>query len=74
MTVQELIELLEEFEGDTQVRIAYQPSYPLRALVSNVTSAADDEDDPDSKEIVWIATSDYVPSQENPYAPRAAWS
>ena len=38
MTIDELIELApdarEDLGGDAQVRIAYQPGYPLRAALS----------------------------------------
>jgi hypothetical protein len=42
MTIDELIELAtearEDLGGDAQVRIAYQPGYPLRAALQYVTT------------------------------------
>lgn len=81
MTVNELLELLENAadrgHGDTEVRIAYQPNYPLAARIACVTTPDDlddeeDEDEEDTEPVLWIATRD-VPASENPYAPRAAW-
>jgi hypothetical protein len=88
MTLDELIELAqharEELGGDAQIRIAYQPGYPLRAALGFVTvppstspsdlygpgqTAAGQQDD---GAFLWLATGD-IPDQENPYAPEWAW-
>ena len=63
MTVQELIAMLEDCEPDAEVRIAYQPSYPLESQIACVAADSDlqpDEDDEDNGEqetdgeVVWI--------------------
>lgn len=88
MTIDELIELAkdarEDLGGDAQVRIAYQPGYPLRAALGYVTvpastspvglygpdeTAAGQEHD---GTYLWLAAGD-LPDSENPYAPRWAW-
>jgi hypothetical protein len=76
MKLSELIEQLEhqlKFEGDLEVRIAYQPSYPLAAYVESVTLVEADEDEPDTESIVWLAASEGVYREDSPYAPKAAW-
>jgi hypothetical protein len=88
MTIDELIELAaearEDLGGDAQVRIAYQPGYPLRAALQYVTvpystdpaelygpdeSAAGQQHD---GTFLWLVTGD-LPDRENPYAPQWAW-
>jgi hypothetical protein len=88
LTIDELIELAaearEDLGGDAQVRIAYQPGWPLRAALQYVTvppstdpaelygpggTAAGQEND---GTYLWLATGD-VPERENPYAPEWAW-
>jgi len=61
MTVAELIDQLSGFDEDTEVMIAFQPSYPLAGSVENVTQV-------DAEETVWIAAGDGYD-----YAPRDAW-
>lgn len=39
MRVRELIELLEELDPDMEVKIAYQPNYPLCAEADDVREA-----------------------------------
>lgn len=68
MTVRDLIDALSEQDPDTPVRIAYQPSYPLRGQIACVTDYVDADID-----AVWIAVVP-APHDENPYAPRDAWS
>ena len=88
MTIDELIELAEDARedlgGDAQVRIAYQPGYPLRAALACVTipPSTDPSDlyGPDETAagqqndgtFLWLATGD-LPDRENPYAPGWAW-
>ena len=52
MTITELIERLEELReangGDTEVRIASQPSWPLSGRIANVV-VLDDEDKDDEQ-------------------------
>jgi hypothetical protein len=70
LTVEELRELLEEFPADAVVRVAQQPSYPLRARVVALSQLQEGDTDA----IVWIATSEVSSRDEHPYAPLAAWS
>jgi hypothetical protein len=83
MTLNELIEELQDAadrgHGDIEVRIAYQPNYPLAARIACITTPDDltddeeeEEEDTDGSQVLWLATRE-VPSSENPYAPRAAW-
>ncbi len=78
-TVGELLAALEDFDEDTPVRVAQQPSYPLTAIVTCVTElCADDEQEPPAlprpgDRVVWIATSEVTSRGEHPYAPREAW-
>lgn len=55
---------------DPEVRIAYQPSYPLAAQLSNVGLVGNDET---NQSVLWLAASSTVPYNESPCAPRAAW-
>lgn len=83
-TIGELREMLEQYEDDQPVRIAFQPSWPLAARVAAVSSAEDFEDPDEGEEdnyeregergrTVWLAASEGVPYDEHPYAPRGAW-
>jgi len=88
MTIDEMIRELEDARedlgGDAQVRIAYQPSYPLRGTVDRITvpESADPDDLYDEGQqaamqdkdgtFVWIAVGS-APYDENPYGPRWAW-
>lgn len=79
MTVQELIDMLQDFDADTEVRVAYQSHYPIRAKIANVTEIEPDEDwteeeNAEDTSFVWIALSDHIGHNESPYAPSAAWS
>lgn len=76
MTLSEMIDHLtmlrdELGDRDPEVRIAYQPSWPLRANVANIAPIEMDDEDEDPT-FVWIAASE-APYGENPYAPRKAW-
>jgi hypothetical protein len=59
MTVAELIEVLEGYNPDSEVRLASQPKWPFEYSVSNVVSAMSDENDgdrdPDALAVVYIA-------------------
>ncbi len=88
MTIDELVALAEEARedlgGGAQVRIAYQPGWPLRAALAYVTIPHSTDPDelygPDETAtgqgndgtFLWLATGD-IPDGENPYAPRWAW-
>lgn len=57
MTVSELIEMLEDYDPDMQVKSALQPSWPLAAPIVGVQDTNDDA-------TVWIVTgaaSEYAP-------------
>jgi hypothetical protein len=41
--IEELIELRNDFNGDTPVRIAYQPTHPLVGDITHVVGVPDDE-------------------------------
>jgi len=74
MTLDELIQELEDLReelgnGDGQVLVASQPSYPLSNRIVNVAPEAF-WSDPHS-DTVWIAVDQ---DEESPYAPRDAWS
>jgi hypothetical protein len=45
MTVGDLMELLEGYDEDQEVRIAFQPSYPLEAKLAGVISGAECDED-----------------------------
>lgn len=69
MQVYELIEELQDLEPTAEVRVAYQPTYPLAAEISCVTDMVEDAENG----FVWIAASSGVGYTESPYAPRDAW-
>ena len=74
MTASELIEILQEVNGDTEVIVATQPSYPIAHAIKVATPVLGDDNDssPDRRSCVWIAT-DGSPYDRNPYAPSHAW-
>lgn len=81
MTVEELIDLLGQYDGDQEVRLAFQPQWPLAFEVGTVVSSdefvtgEDDEDQEEEDErepVVWISEGGH-PSGESPYAPKAAF-
>jgi hypothetical protein len=65
MRAEELIEALQASPEGALIRIAQQPSYPLRAIITNVRVLDG---------VVWIATSEHHSFHESPYAPRDAWT
>ncbi len=83
LTVADLIDALSDADPDAEIRIAYQPSWPIAASVSSVTSDAEARaDDPDDEPraggrpepgVIWLACG-ALPYDESPYAPRGAWS
>lgn len=62
--------------ADAHVRVAYQPSWPLRGTVSGITTsddvAAETGDEPEDTKIVWLAIGE-APYDENPYAPKTVF-
>ena len=79
MKLSELIELLNDQaqaagDADPEVRIAYQPNYPLAANVAAVTAIVGEENRGRNDLTIWLAASSGVGSySENPYAPQQAW-
>lgn len=81
MTVAELKDILSYLDEDKEVRVAFQPNWPLRAKISNVMDGEEifthdeDEDDqtPESAQFVWIAVDQVSSYSEHPYAPREVW-
>jgi len=45
MTVQELIDELESFDGEAEVRFLAQPSWPFEYTIAAVVEASDQPDD-----------------------------
>lgn len=81
-TLDELIESLKELrrtlsskkQAETvQVRIAYQPSHPLAANLSEVTLQVASTDEGREGLVLWLAASDTVKYGEHPYAAPDAW-
>lgn len=78
-TVGELIQILEDYDEDLKVRVAFQPGWPLRARIENVVGSDEvrtaDEEDPDPEEnFLWIAVDQVSGYGENPYAPKELWN
>lgn len=48
MTVGQLIEALQEYHPDTEVRMVYQRNYPLQADIADVMPLDTGEDDEDT--------------------------
>lgn len=73
-TIRTLIQTLEaaaaDLGGDTPVRIAFQPSWPLAAEVAALTPV---ETEDGETTVLWIAATSSAPYDESPYAPSAAW-
>lgn len=70
MKVAELIERLNECDPDAEIRLAYQPSYPLQAHLKGVAVLESDDDEgfAVSHDMVYLVagSDDY----DHPYAPR----
>lgn len=67
MTVRELINLLEDYNEDAEVRIAHQPSWPFEYSIGNVVGCegADHEDEDaepndDDALVVYIGEGDQL--------------
>jgi len=76
MTVEELIQLLERFDPDAEVKIASQPSEPIAYDIEYVVDTRDIpvEDEEDLKEIEGGPMVVYVvPGDEVGQAPREIW-
>lgn len=51
MTVEDLIEELENYPDNAEVRLALQPHYPMEHYIGRVVSV----EEPDGKSVVYIA-------------------
>jgi hypothetical protein len=78
LTVNELIERLQEVaeggSGDRELRLAFQPSWPLQFTIGGVAEPEDaspDEDQVDAASVIYIVEGNH-PSNDSPYAP--AWA
>ncbi len=89
MTIDELIQKLEEAKdmapngGETEVRVAYQPNYPIAGTVQAISLAEPFDEDGNDADLdmspeshdskLWIGVGS-MPYRENPYAPGWAWN
>lgn len=80
MTVEQLIEILNQCPPDSQVLLAMQPEYPLQfelAAVAyqstdgEIVPGADCEDDDSDPGIVYLACGESP--KRTPYAPAGCW-
>lgn len=65
MTIADLIEELEQFSPDTEVRLAIQPTYPFQHTIASVV-----EDTEQDEPVVYIAEAGQ--HSRNPYLPGTA--
>lgn len=76
MTIDELRRIVIELEvdhgSDCEVRLAFQPNWPLSFHINRIRYV-DGPEDGSQPAAVWITASDSHPYDENPYAPREAW-
>ena len=72
MTVRELINLLEDFDENAEVRIAHQPRWPFEYSIGDVVACDggdEDEDEPnasDAPQVVYLGEGDqlgYLPGR-----------
>lgn len=86
MDVRDLKEMLASMDDEAEIRIAHQPSWPLRfdlaavidsdELSRRIYNDRDPDEDPeaDPKEnFVWLVASAGHPWDESPYAPTQLW-
>lgn len=78
MTVNEMIERLQEVaesgSGDCELRLAFQPSWPLQFTIGGIAEPEDpsrDVESVDAASVIYIVQGDH-PSDDSPYAP--AWA
>ena len=84
MTVGEMINLLKEYPENSEIRLAFQKTWPLRFDIHGICSdeelteyAEENEDDLHEKETdkVWIVPSDGHPNRDkSPYASKDLWA
>ncbi|MCK4415262.1 MAG: hypothetical protein KAY32_17145 [Candidatus Eisenbacteria sp.] len=80
MTVNEMIERLQEVAeegfGECELRLAFQPRWPLQFVIGGVATPDDesrgmgepDEERDDEASVVYLTEGDH-PSDDSPYAP-----
>ena len=93
MTIDDLIAKLEDLKdmaprgGETEIRVAYQPTYPIAGTIQALSLAEPFDEDDDGNMVdadldmaptshdtkLWIGVGS-MPYDENPYAPRWAWN
>lgn len=75
MTVGELMELLESFSPDAEIRLASQPSWPMEYSLATVGSIdADDEDeDGEDGEVVYLAEGTQIGYLPGAVASQLGW-
>jgi hypothetical protein len=76
MNVQELIELLEDCDPGSEVRLAHQPRWPLAFELRGVAVPDDagyegDEEAAPAVGLVWLVEGGHP--DDSPYAPRYLW-
>lgn len=74
MNVGQLINRLEEFDPEDEVRLMFQPSWPLQFSVRGVADSADfiDLDEESSaKRIAWLVEGEHP--YDAPYGYKDAW-
>jgi hypothetical protein len=69
VTVEELIELLEDCPEGAEVQLATQPGWRLAFSLHGVVS----EDDGVSDAVVWLVASGEHLAESSPYAPGHLW-
>jgi hypothetical protein len=81
MTVNELIEMLGQYDGDREVRLATQPTYPLEATVAGVAGLEEIDDVDEDGQRVLDAADEMEPDgpvyvlegTQRGYASKALW-
>jgi len=68
MTVGELITLLEDYNEESEIQIAHQPNYPLRASILGTAQNEPGDVDHGDKDAVFI-----VAGASSNYASRTLW-
>lgn len=80
MRVRDLIAALENYDEDTEVLVAQQPSWPLQFVLSGVVSTEDlaeegyldEEAEPTEEAVLYLVAGEH-PHKLGPYAPSAVF-
>jgi hypothetical protein len=64
MTMQDLLEILEDFDPEAEIRLAHNRSWPLAFQLGGVAT--------DGDAVVWLVSGDHP--EESPYAPSDLWA